>query len=134
MSTIFTPEIVEASVEVEVKTEKRKRVVNVPPAGARIRLTLGETVIYATIRGDNDDQHSVDTLNITIDSPSKGHGYVFLSTYIWYGAGWVIEVLDETKSAPVATIALDGYDAVNLAATEAEAFAFEDSYQASVDA
>lgn len=89
MSTIFTPEVTEASVEVK----RAATIANVPPAGTRVRLTLGETVIYAKVRGENDGSLAHRTLDIAIEHPDEDDS--FLETHIWYESGWTIELLDD---------------------------------------
>lgn len=86
MSTTFTPQVAERSIEKTTVTEAT--ITNLPANGTPIRATLGDSVLYGTIERQ-------DTLNgklvyVNVD----GGGYKGFRDYpLWLASGWKFEVL-----------------------------------------
>jgi hypothetical protein len=96
MSTVFVPEIGEATVETVLAT--RAAITNLPPEGTRIRATLGETVLVGRLTHElaNKDYFYIH-LDPIPDATDNHEGWRHYSIYL--PSGWTFEILDTDEVA-----------------------------------
>lgn len=101
MSATWTPETGTIVVPKTVEQKTIKGILNRPPRNARIRATLGESVIVGRIDGEPSRYESpYEVVYVVADMPAGDHTYVHTLGYALYpGAGWTFEVLDDEVPA-----------------------------------
>lgn len=87
---IFTPSIEKRTITREV-TETVEGITNLPPAGTKIRATVGESVLVGVI-ADHESKYEMFYLEV------KGGKYAHLNEFaVWLDGGWTFEILDDAK-------------------------------------
>lgn len=100
MSTTWTPETGTIVVPETVKEKTVTGILNRPAKNARIRATLGRSVIVGRVNGQPGYYDlPYDVLYVTVDGLPDSTYVHTLNLALWPGAGWTFEVLDDEVPA-----------------------------------